>query len=133
GPLTAVDDRRRRSPPRGRGDGVPAPGSGRRAARGGGHVLGASVKATFYGTRGSLATPGRATERYGGNTACVLGRGDDGAALVLDAGAGIRAAGGDLPRDLRRVDVLLTHLHMDHIQGLGFFGPLYNPAVEVHI
>jgi len=91
------------------------------------------VKATFYGTRGSLATPGRATERYGGNTACVLVRGDDGAALVLDAGTGIRAAGGDLPRDLRRVDVLLTHLHMDHIQGLGFFGPLYNPAVEVHI
>ena len=91
------------------------------------------MKATFYGTRGSLATPGRATERYGGNTACVLVRGDDGAALVLDAGTGIRAAGGDLPRDLRRVDVLLTHLHMDHIQGLGFFGPLYNPAVEVHI
>ena len=91
------------------------------------------MKATFYGTRGSLATPGRATERYGGNTACVLVRGGDGAALVLDAGTGIRAAGGDLPRDLRRVDVLLTHLHMDHIQGLGFFGPLYNPAVEVHI
>jgi len=91
------------------------------------------VKVTFYGTRGSLATPGRATERYGGNTSCVLVRGEDGSALVLDAGTGIRAAGGDLPRDLRRVDILLTHLHMDHIQGLGFFGPLYNPAVEVHI
>ena len=91
------------------------------------------MKVTFYGTRGSLATPGRATERYGGNTSCVLVRGEDGSALVLDAGTGIRAAGADLPRDLRRVDILLTHLHMDHIQGLGFFGPLYNPRVEVHI
>jgi phosphoribosyl 1,2-cyclic phosphodiesterase len=91
------------------------------------------VNVTFYGTRGSLATPGRATQRYGGNTACVLVRGEDGSALVLDAGTGIRPAGGSLPRDLRRVDILLTHLHMDHIQGLGFFGPLYNPAMEVHI
>ncbi len=91
------------------------------------------MRATLYGTRGSLATPGRATARYGGNTACVLVRGEDGSALVLDAGTGIRAAGNDLPRDLRRVDVLLTHLHMDHIQGLGFFGPLYNPSVEVHV
>jgi phosphoribosyl 1,2-cyclic phosphodiesterase len=91
------------------------------------------VKVTFYGTRGSLATPGRSTQRYGGNTSCVLVRGEEGSAIVLDAGTGIRAAGGDLPRDLRRVDVLLTHLHMDHIQGLGFFGPLYNPGVEVHI
>jgi len=46
------------------------------------------VKATFYGTRGSLATPGHATERYGGNTSCVLVRGEDGSALVLDAGTG---------------------------------------------
>ena len=86
------------------------------------------MKVTFYGTRGSLATPGRSTQRYGGNTSCVLVRGEDGSAIVLDAGTGIRAAGGELPRDLRRVDVLLTHLHMDHIQGLGFFGPLYDPG-----
>ena len=91
------------------------------------------MRVTFYGTRGSLATPGRATQRYGGNTSCVVVRGEDGSAIVLDAGTGIRPAGRDLPRDLRRVDVLLTHLHMDHIQGLGFFGPLYNPAIEVHI
>jgi phosphoribosyl 1,2-cyclic phosphodiesterase len=38
-----------------------------------------------------------------------------------------------LPRDLRRVDILLTHLHLDHIQGLGFFRPLFNPAMEVHV
>ena len=91
------------------------------------------MNVTFYGTRGSVATPGRATQRYGGNTACVLVRGEDGSVLVLDAGTGIRPAAGGIPRDVRRIDILLTHLHMDHIQGLGFFGPLYNPATEVHI
>jgi len=87
----------------------------------------------LWGTRGSLATPGAATARYGGNTSCVEVRGDDGTVLVLDAGTGIRPLGAALPPTLRRVDILLTHLHMDHIQGLGFFGPLYNPDVEVHI
>jgi phosphoribosyl 1,2-cyclic phosphodiesterase len=59
--------------------------------------------------------------------------GPDGTILVLDAGTGIRPLGMTLPRSLRRVDICLTHLHLDHIQGLGFFAPLYNPAVEVHI
>jgi phosphoribosyl 1,2-cyclic phosphodiesterase len=53
--------------------------------------------------------------------------------LVLDAGTGIRSLGAKLMGSVRRVDVLLTHLHMDHIQGLGFFAPLYDPNVEVHI
>jgi phosphoribosyl 1,2-cyclic phosphodiesterase len=60
-------------------------------------------------------------------------RGADGTVLVLDAGTGIRRLGGALPASLRRVNLLLTHLHMDHLQGLGFFAPLYNPAVELHI
>jgi len=59
--------------------------------------------------------------------------GPDGSVLVLDAGTGIRALGLALPPGLDRVDVLLTHLHMDHIVGLGFFAPLYNPKIEVHI
>jgi phosphoribosyl 1,2-cyclic phosphodiesterase len=88
---------------------------------------------TLWGTRGSLATPGPETARYGGNTSCVAVHGTDGTVLVLDAGTGIRRLGMTLPRALRRVDLLLTHLHLDHIQGLGFFAPLYNPAVEVHI
>jgi phosphoribosyl 1,2-cyclic phosphodiesterase len=91
------------------------------------------MKVTLYGTRGSLATPGRSTAHYGGNTSCVLVRGEDGEVIVLDAGTGIRPAGRDIGGGVRRVDVLLTHLHMDHIQGLGFFGPLYNPNMEVHI
>jgi ribonuclease BN (tRNA processing enzyme) len=59
--------------------------------------------------------------------------GPDGAVLVLDAGTGIRSLALELPPGLRRVDVLLTHLHMDHIIGLGFFAPLYDPGMEVHI
>lgn len=91
------------------------------------------MKVTFWGTRGSLATPGRDYERYGGNTSCVEVRSEDGTVLVLDAGTGIRALGNRLAGTVRRVDLLLSHLHMDHIQGLGFFTPLYIPHVEVHI
>ena len=88
---------------------------------------------TFYGVRGSLATPGPSTARYGGNTSCVRVTGPDGYVLVLDAGTGIRQLALELPREISRVDVLLTHLHMDHILGLGFFGPLFDPGMEVHI
>jgi phosphoribosyl 1,2-cyclic phosphodiesterase len=91
------------------------------------------VNVTFYGVRGSLATPGPSTARYGGNTSCVRVIGPDGRVLVLDAGTGIRPLTLDLPGSITRVDVLLTHLHMDHILGLGFFGPLFNPGMEVHI
>ena len=91
------------------------------------------MRVTLRGTRGSLSSPGPDTVRYGGNTSCVEVIGDEGTALVLDAGTGIRQLSGLLPRNLKRVDILLTHLHMDHIQGLGFFGPLHNPAMEVHI
>lgn len=87
----------------------------------------------LWGTRGSLATPGPDTARYGGNTSCVSVTGDDGSLLILDAGTGIRGLGSRLPSFLSRVDILLTHLHMDHVQGLGFFAPLYRPGFEVHI
>ena len=82
------------------------------------------MRVMLWGTRGSLATPGPETARYGGNTSCVGVRGREGTMLVLDAGTGVRRLSATLNGDLRRVDVLLTHLHMDHIQGLGFFGPL---------
>lgn len=91
------------------------------------------MKITLFGTRGSLANAGPDTVRYGGNTACVEVRGNDGAVLILDAGTGIRSVGERLAGDVRRVDLLLTHLHMDHIQGLGFFKPLYTPDLDVHI
>ena len=91
------------------------------------------MQVTLWGTRGSLATPGQETARYGGNTSCVGVAGREGTVLVLDAGTGIRRLAATIPESMRRVDILLTHLHMDHIQGLGFFAPLYRPEVEVHI
>lgn len=91
------------------------------------------MKVKLWGTRGSLPTPGPETARYGGNTSCVQVTGADGSVLVLDAGTGIRRLGAALPVDIPRVDILLTHLHMDHLQGLGFFRPLRTPGVNVHI
>ncbi len=91
------------------------------------------MKIRFWGTRGSLATPGQDTIRYGGNTSCVELRSHSGDLLVLDAGTGIRPLGESIERGLDRLDILLTHLHMDHIQGLGFFEPLFWPELEVHV
>jgi phosphoribosyl 1,2-cyclic phosphodiesterase len=91
------------------------------------------MRVTLWGTRGSLAAPGLETVRYGGNTSCVEVRGDDGSLVVLDAGTGIRRLGASVGPEVTRIDVLLTHLHMDHIQGLGFFEPLLRPGQEVHI
>jgi phosphoribosyl 1,2-cyclic phosphodiesterase len=91
------------------------------------------VRVTLWGTRGSLASPGPETIRYGGNTSCVEVRGGGGALLVLDAGTGIQRLGATLRGGDGRIDLLLTHLHMDHVQGLGFFEPLYEPGREIHI
>jgi len=91
------------------------------------------MKVTLWGTRGSLASPGPDTVRYGGNTSCVSVTGSEGSLLVLDAGTGIRLLGLQLPPDLTCVHILLTHLHMDHVQGLPFFMPLRRAGVEVHI
>jgi phosphoribosyl 1,2-cyclic phosphodiesterase len=91
------------------------------------------MRVTLFGTRGSVPAPGPETARYGGNTPSVEIRGADGTVLVLDAGTGIRRLGAQLPQGISQIHILLTHLHMDHIQGLGFFGPLYHPGIEVHI
>jgi ribonuclease BN (tRNA processing enzyme) len=91
------------------------------------------MKVTLWGTRGSLASPGPDTVRYGGNTACVSVDGCEDTLIVLDAGTGIRLLGQTLPASLKRVHIFFTHLHMDHVQGLPFFSPLRRPGVEVHI
>jgi ribonuclease BN (tRNA processing enzyme) len=91
------------------------------------------MRVTLWGTRGSLAVPGPETIRYGGNTSCVELISADGTRLILDAGTGLRRLGGRIGPEAGRVDLLLTHLHMDHLQGLGFFGPLDRPGQEVHI
>jgi phosphoribosyl 1,2-cyclic phosphodiesterase len=71
--------------------------------------------------------------RYGGNTSCVEVTLEDGTTLILDAGTGIRNLGLVLPRIERPVHVLLTHLHLDHIQGLMFFAPAFRPESEIFI
>lgn len=91
------------------------------------------MKVRFWGTRGSIATPGPETMRYGGDTSCVEVTSSAGHALVLDAGTGIRRLGEALGPEVREVDVLLSHLHLDHIVGLGFFAPLFNSDVVVRI
>lgn len=91
------------------------------------------MKVTLWGTRGSLPSPGPETVRYGGNTSCVEVRSTNGTLLVLDAGTGIRRLGNSIEQDIARIDILLTHLHMDHIQGFGFFEPLYRPGLDVHV
>jgi phosphoribosyl 1,2-cyclic phosphodiesterase len=88
----------------------------------------------IWGCRGSLATPGASTVRVGGNTSCVEVRSDTGAVVVLDAGTGIRALGAQLAAEgVREVDLLLTHLHLDHVEGLGFFAPFFDPECTVRI
>jgi phosphoribosyl 1,2-cyclic phosphodiesterase len=92
------------------------------------------MRVRVWGCRGSVAAPGPETLKYGGNTSCVEVRLDSGHVLVLDAGTGMRALGVAMQDEaLTEVHLLLTHLHMDHLQGLGFFRPLFRPGLEIHI
>ncbi|HEX3805827.1 MAG TPA: MBL fold metallo-hydrolase [Gaiellaceae bacterium] len=91
------------------------------------------MRATIWGCRGSLATPGNRTIRYGGNTCSVEVRTAGGRLVVLDAGTGIRELGLTLAESPAHVDLLLTHLHLDHIEGLGFFAPLFATESEITI
>jgi phosphoribosyl 1,2-cyclic phosphodiesterase len=91
---------------------------------------------TFWGTRGSIATPGPHTARYGGNTPCVAVEGAGGQLVVLDAGTGIRALGLELVANQNgaaKVEILLSHAHWDHIQGLPHFKPFFAPGNSVRI
>ena len=91
----------------------------------------------FWGTRGSIPSPGAHTARYGGNTPCLEVRTGSGALLILDAGTGIRALG----RALEAVadgapvvaDLFLSHPHWDHIQGIPFFAPLYRRGNRLRV
>lgn len=89
------------------------------------------MKVKVWGSRGSIPAPGPETMRYGGNTSCVAVTLSDGTLVVLDAGTGIRTLGLDLPPLQGPVNILLTHLHLDHIQGLMFFAPCFQPEAEI--
>jgi len=88
----------------------------------------------FWGTRGSVPSPGPATVRYGGNTPCLELRSATGALVILDAGTGVRALGQTIfaaGEPARAVDVFLSHLHWDHVQGLPFFSPLFQAGRRI--
>lgn len=87
----------------------------------------------FWGVRGSIPSPGKATVRYGGNTSCVSIDAGEEKILVLDAGTGIRSLGKVLEPSLHTIFVLLSHAHWDHIQGFPFFSPIYQPHRTVYL
>jgi phosphoribosyl 1,2-cyclic phosphodiesterase len=93
------------------------------------------VKVRVWGCRGSLASPGPDTVRYGGNTSSVEVRLQDGTLIILDAGTGIRELGRHINRSepVKKINLFLSHLHLDHVEGIGFFSALWNPDVELHV
>jgi len=90
------------------------------------------MRVRIWGARGSIPAPGPDTARYGGNTSCVQVTLSDGNIVVLDAGSGIRDLGPTCAQ-AEQINILLTHLHLDHIQGLLFFAPFFRPGVEIVI
>jgi phosphoribosyl 1,2-cyclic phosphodiesterase len=93
-----------------------------------------SVSVRCWGTRGSVPTPGPETARFGGNTSCVEVRTGD-TRIILDAGTGIRLLGEEIREEEgeKQAVVFLTHSHWDHIQGLPFFSPAYDPDFKLRI
>jgi len=91
------------------------------------------MRLTLQGTRGSMGRAGPETMEFGGDTSCVDLVDGDGSLLVLDAGSGLSRLNQGLDPPPARIDVLLTHLHLDHLQGLGFFRPAFSGDVEVHL
>lgn len=91
------------------------------------------LKLKFWGVRGSIACPGPATVRYGGNTSCVEVRcGED--LLILDAGTGLRELAESFKQGRPlKANMFLTHTHLDHVCGLPFFQPLFNSGAELKI
>ncbi len=91
------------------------------------------IEITFWGVRGSTASPGPDTAKYGGNTPCVEIKSGK-SIIICDAGTGIRALGRDLVRRKKtEATILLSHLHLDHVMGLPFFKPLYKKGSRLTI
>ena len=93
------------------------------------------MKLRFWGVRGSTPTPGREYLKYGGNTSCLELRVNDNM-ILLDGGSGLRELGKSWVREFPgkplKAFIFLTHYHWDHIQGIPFFEPLYNPENQFH-
>jgi phosphoribosyl 1,2-cyclic phosphodiesterase len=91
------------------------------------------VKVTVWGCRGSLPSPGASKLKYGGDTTCVEVELSDGTLIVLDAGTGIREFGAQRCAGVSEVHLLLTHLHMDHVEGFPFFSLLWSPETKLNV
>jgi phosphoribosyl 1,2-cyclic phosphodiesterase len=88
----------------------------------------------FYGTRGSIAVSNKYTKKHGGNTTCIYIESRSGDTIIIDAGTGIRDLGSDLlGQGKRKLHLLFTHYHWDHIQGFPFFTPIFLKATELTI
>ena len=90
------------------------------------------MKITIWGCRGSLPSPGPEKNIYGGNTSCVHIEHND-TSIILDGGSGIQRLGEHWKKERLETNILLSHLHLDHIMGLGYFTPFYNPEFTVNI
>jgi phosphoribosyl 1,2-cyclic phosphodiesterase len=94
------------------------------------------MRVRFWGTRGSIATPGPGTVRFGGNTSCVGVTTSGGACFIFDCGTGARPLGAELmahtPKPISAT-ILLSHTHWDHIQGFPFFAPLFVPGNQITV
>ena len=106
------------------------------AGRGQSGFIKLATSLKFWGARGSIPTPGAGTVRYGGNTSCVEVR-SGGEIIILDAGTGLRGLGNALAAEYKKqplhLTLLITHTHWDHIQGLPFFAPIYNPRCRLRL
>lgn len=93
------------------------------------------MKIRFWGTRGSIAVPGKDTTFYGGNTTCLEITLKSGRTVIVDAGTGIRRLGERFLSSGQEVDIhlLITHIHWDHVLGFPFFGPIFNPTTRILI
>src|SRR3982751_6681669 len=92
-----------------------------------------SIRVRYWGARGSIPAPRAEMAKHGGNTSCVELTLSDGTEVILDAGTGITDLGHARERGTDVVHLLLTHLHLDHIQGLMFFAPLFDPGCGVRV
>lgn len=87
----------------------------------------------FWGVRGSVPSPGKETSYFGGNTTCITVETEK-TFIIVDGGTGIRHVGSYInEKKIKDIHIIFTHYHWDHLQGLPFFTPLFNPKIHIDI